>query len=783
MGRKSAKESKTPCNEPFEPLPVEIKTPATAVLLLSSPEEDILVKACEVIRTFAEKGDENKVSLLGLGALEPLCRLINHSNKLVRGNAFTALGIMATNGNVSSALKKQNAIPSIIEKLSLQEDTVLHEFATLCLASLSVDFLSRVQIFENNGLPPLISLLSSSDPDVKKNSLEIISNLVQDYKSRQAVHEFGGVPPLLELLKSEFPVIQHLALKTLRCVTADKDARGAFRNESGFEKLVDILHNKEFSDLHVEALQVVSNCLCDREAVEQIHSDGGLARLMDFVLASNIPEIQSTAVKCLTRVAQSSESCKVLHEQEAEKVLTELLSVADAGVKASACRAVAAMSVHPPSKDDFRDLGCIPAVVQLLSSENLEVREAATQTLSALTQNNQPNSLAVFEAGGHEVLVQQLDGSCPVSVASSAATLCNMAGEELIRSSILSRGGMQALAEPLKSKDPQVLISATRCVAALACDAEARAKLQRAGGLQLLVNLLQSNDREVLHGACFAVNVCASDKSSAVEMCKFGALETLQEISQSANRRNHFSDVAIISLLDSNLPVKFSLTGQLTSADIITGGFYDAGKVCSGQRVRTLEELFTEPVNQHRPIILVGPTAEKKNEEVKRDDESSAEKPRSAADDVSLQMLVKKAKEAIFPVSDETEQCAALGRLVSEAMGGAVEVEKLHEFPWVLHLSELKFQLGSNVIPIGLISKGIYCHRALLFKYLADCIEMSCTLVRGEYNRAWNQVVLFTENPSNRSLSQPRRYIVDLMHQPGALLAVGTPAALQYQTI
>lgn len=55
-------------------------------------------------------------------------------------------------------------------------------------------------------------------------------------------------------------------------------------------------------------------------------------------------------------------------------------------------------------------------------------------------------------------------------------------------------------------------------------------------------------------------------------------------------------------------------------------------------------------------------------------------------------------------------------RLVSEAMGGAVEMEKLHEFPWVLHLSELKFQLQSNVIPIGLISRGIYCHRALLFK-------------------------------------------------------------------
>lgn len=55
-------------------------------------------------------------------------------------------------------------------------------------------------------------------------------------------------------------------------------------------------------------------------------------------------------------------------------------------------------------------------------------------------------------------------------------------------------------------------------------------------------------------------------------------------------------------------------------------------------------------------------------------------------------------------------------RLVSKAMGGAVEMEKLYEFPWELHLSKLKFALKSNVVPIGMISKGIYCHRALLFK-------------------------------------------------------------------
>nr|XP_020465302.1 armadillo repeat-containing protein 3 isoform X2 [Monopterus albus] len=720
MGKKAKKESETPSKETFDAVPVVSKTPATLVLLLSSPEEDILIKACEAIYIFAEKGDENKVCLLGLGALEPLCHLITHNNKLVRRNAFMALGIMASNGDIKTALNKLDVIPVIIDKLFHEDDTVIHEFATLCLASLSVDYTCKVQIFDNKGLPPLIQLLSSPDPDVKKNSLETIINLVQD-----------------------------------------------------------------FSDLHAEALQVVTNCLCDTESLQLLHRGGGLTRLMDFLLTPYRPEIQSTAIKCITRVAQGSENRKLLHEQNVEQILVELLSVADVSVKTSACQAVAAMSFHLPSNDRFRDLGGIPAVVKGLSSESSVLKEAAAQALSNLTHSNQLSAFAVYEAGGHELLVQQLWGSCSSTVAHAAATLANMARHEVIRCSILSQGAIQGLVELLKSTHTQVLVNTVLCLAVLVCDTEARAQLQSAGGLQPLVSLLRSYHKEVLHSACLAVNVCASDKTTVVEMCKLGALEILQEINQSVNLRSSFSELAMGSLLNSNLSVKYSLTGHLASTDIISDGFYDTGKAHAGQRILTLEELSMQPVNQRHPIIAVKTTVEKMKEDEKQKAETQplTQKPWKMMDDVSLHVLIKEAKRSVLPLN-EREQYAALARLVSEAMGGAVEKEKLHEFTWLLHLSQLKFQLQSNVIPIGLIRRGIYCHRALLFKCLADCLGISCTLVRGEYNRAWNEVLLFNGTPSSNGFSsQPCRYIVDLMHQPGSLLAVSTVAAEQYQTI
>lgn len=147
----------------------------------------------------------------------------------------------------------------------------------------------------------------------------------------------------------------------------------------------------------------------------------------------------------------------------------------------------------------------------------------------------------------------------------------------------------------------------------------------------------------------FIIDVSISVCFPLLFIC-FRALEMLQEINQSENRRSSFSKLAMMSLLNSNMSVKYSLTGHLTATDMISNGFYDAGKVCvcvhtldiyakirsfsrnvigmefsleiydiilfppcqvcATQRILTLEELSGQPVNQHRPIIVVNTAAE-----------------------------------------------------------------------------------------------------------------------------------------------------------------------------
>ena len=55
MGKKIKKDEKGPPEDVFDPLLVESRQAKTVVLMLSSPEDDVLSKACEAIYKFVDK--------------------------------------------------------------------------------------------------------------------------------------------------------------------------------------------------------------------------------------------------------------------------------------------------------------------------------------------------------------------------------------------------------------------------------------------------------------------------------------------------------------------------------------------------------------------------------------------------------------------------------------------------------------------------------------------------------------------------------------------------------
>ncbi|XP_030120380.4 armadillo repeat-containing protein 3 isoform X2 [Taeniopygia guttata] len=794
MGKKVKKESESPPKDVFDPLLIESKTPATVVLMLSSPENEVLAKACDALYKFASKGDENKVTLLGLGALEHLYKLLSHEDPLVRRNAIMVFGIMASN-----------------------KDVVIHEFATLCLAYMAVEYTTKVKIFEQGGLEPLIRLLGSPDPDVQKNSLECIYFLVQDFQNRAAVRELNIIPPLLGLLESEYPVIQSLALQTLEVISKDRETRILLGENKGLDCLLNILENNELSDLHIKALAVLGNCLEDVHTLQQIQLTGGLKKLLSFLEVSTIPDIQKNAAKAITKAAYDSEIRKILHWEEVEKFLLSLLEINSDEVKVAASQAISAMCENTDSKCVLGLQG-IPQLVQLLSSDNEEVKEAVVTALTNLTTASPRNASVIAESEGIVPVMNTLNAQRDGAISNAIAVLTNLSLQEPSRVSIQSHGIMSALVGPLRSTNSQVQSKAAFAVAAFGCDADARTELRNVGGLGPLVELLHSKNEEVRRNACWAVMVCGSDELTAVELCRLGALDILEEINLSTKRKNKFSEAALEKLLDNNLSQKYSRMGYLSSSNIITNGFYDCGQIKHGGKFLSLEELSKQELTDRREIIFINAkprenivvqkvqdvspsVSERSSREKSRKGKGKKEEEKSkeviqvtptVQEEISSHWLpppdfilmdyINDASKTILPLTTTREQVVALAQFVADKMGGTVVREQLHNFCWELDMSETEFELKSNIVPIAKIKRGTFYHRALLFKVIADRIGIGCSLVRGKYNRAWNEVQLVEHSPKGLLLP-PQEYVVDLMFEPGRLLKQGSAKADQYKCI
>ncbi|XP_038881631.1 serine/threonine-protein kinase CTR1-like [Benincasa hispida] len=106
-----------------------------------------------------------------------------------------------------------------------------------------------------------------------------------------------------------------------------------------------------------------------------------------------------------------------------------------------------------------------------------------------------------------------------------------------------------------------------------------------------------------------------------------------------------------------------------------------------------------------------------------------------------------------------------LAKLVCNHLGGSVsEGEDDLVSSWRECSNDLKECLGSAVIPLCSLSVGLCRHRALLFKVLADSIDLPCRIARG--------CKYCTRDDASSCLVRfglDREYLIDLIGKPGCL--------------
>ncbi|KAJ9184426.1 hypothetical protein P3X46_004154 [Hevea brasiliensis] len=133
--------------------------------------------------------------------------------------------------------------------------------------------------------------------------------------------------------------------------------------------------------------------------------------------------------------------------------------------------------------------------------------------------------------------------------------------------------------------------------------------------------------------------------------------------------------------------------------------------------------------------------------------------------DPSLKELQNRVHSISCSCITTKEVVEQLAKLVCNRMGGSTNVAE-DDFisRWRKCSDDLKNCLGSIVAPIGSLSVGLCRHRALLFKVLADTIDLPCRIARGckycKKDDASSCLVRF---------GLDREYLIDLVGKSGCL--------------
>ncbi|KAJ3225680.1 Armadillo repeat-containing protein 3 [Clydaea vesicula] len=672
----------------------------TLLLLVESPEHSVAITALESLTKYADIASKHRLQLLNFEIMNILLRLINSKELNLKKAAVSCLAATTEISKVKNFnndylnrctllddihpdMRRKEVIEGIIALLNTEEAAEVIDEAAFALANCAKDFGNKSQIRKSGGIKALVTLLDFSDPDVKKNAALALACILEDFTNRSEIRYVGGLSSLYDLLSNEFKEIQSNALLSIIRCAEDRCNRIEFRKFNAVKKLIDLLQ-PENSELHQNILLAIATLLEDSDIVLSFVQIAGSLNLLLKFLSSEDNKCKQYSSLAIGKAAKLQ--------------LTQI---------------------------EIAKLGGIETMVKLLSHDNLEVNRQCVLALSSMCLN--PKVRTRVKTLGLQTVTNLLNFDDIVVNINACECLINLAEDSEIRLEMAKNNGLNLLS--LSVLKPDFKLQSSACLAIARCMNDGDCRIQMAkqtSKIESLVELLKSKDVNCCKNAALAISNACEFAPNALIACQSGAIESLISlISDTKRNSSRFAMDALENLLNHFLPAKYWLSNKLTKDNIIQDGFYDFGS--AGKSLESLmkpfpslSQLKEQKIDKKRETLLVDSNVDPKFVELC---------------DQSLAGLSQ---------SKPSEQIKHVAKVVSQHLGGFMEDKsKLSLLGYKFHITEAKMQQGENVLQIGNLKFGTFYHRALLFKAICDKIGLSpCTLIRGEYNRCWNEVCL-----------------------------------------
>ncbi|CAF0918989.1 unnamed protein product [Rotaria sp. Silwood1] len=749
------------------------------ISLLSSEHEQLTNEFAVYWLRYMCSDYSTKSQVLSLNVLQPLIRLINETDPDIKFNSLSTIDRILDDIHARSLVRELNGIEPILNNLK-SEYPQITETVCNCIQKLATDPFNRAVIRDIGGLDRMIDFIGLDETkDVHVHCLNALANLLEDTECLDLIQSNGGLKRLMQFVQdSVVPAVQAAAAKAIARAARKPQNRKIFAEQDAERAMVFLLlsENDEVRVASCQALAVMAESMLSRET---IRNNDGILTLVQMMQKDN-PRLREFSTLAMSNLTQSNpNNIRELQDQGGIEVLIRLLNDEKDTTKAYACATLANCSTDQVVRTNTLEKGLIKSLLVPLQASYELAQAKAAMVLSAYgidqkaredIKNNQPII---------PLLVSLLRSNHDEVRRNACFAISVLCVEQAIAIEILRNGALEIVrdlntSESRKSKFTEMALQRI-------LDSHLSAKYSYLGRLE-------SN------------NITTDGFYDMGPVRDGGKFLTIEELA--AEEVNDRRPILLVYAPEKNITqwtttggsyeddisrVPFSSDDNLSTSAMPVKGSESKEKIGTPTTTRTAKtpkasskerdgktRTKKDKTNEKRDLSEDKKHSEKDVSGTNNSDSKSGYK---LTTDQDFQMYLDEIQPQVTKVP-LSEQISTLARFVSEKMGGTISPDDVATFGYEVAMNQLKTELHSNVIPIGRIRKGIHAQRAFLFKTLADRLGIPCTLTRGNYNRAWNEVIL---GQSSGAVRYPAKtWIVDLLHEPGRLLLANSSDARIY---
>ncbi|XP_069763244.1 junction plakoglobin-like isoform X1 [Narcine bancroftii] len=248
------------------------------------------------------------------------------------------------------------------------------------------------------------TMQNTSDMETARHAAGILHNFSHHHDGMLAIFKSGGIPALVRMLSSPVESILFYAITTLHNLLLHQEgAKMAVRLADGLQKMVPLLKksNVKFLAITTDCLQLLA--YGNQESKLIILANGGPAALVHIMRTYNYEKLLWTTSRVLKVLSVCPSNKPAIVEAGGMQALGFHLNSSSPRLVQNCLWTLRNLSDAATKQEGLDPL--LATMVQLLSSDDINVLTCATGILSNLTCNNSRNKVVVCQVHGIVALV------------------------------------------------------------------------------------------------------------------------------------------------------------------------------------------------------------------------------------------------------------------------------------------------------------------------------------------------------------------------------------------